>query len=855
MTHGLSFPEHLQTVLSTMLHTQQNSNQVPPKNNNRTQNSLPNPIDVHANSSNSAAAATSFTATKLPKTQSANNQDTVQIHPISLQLGDDNPSIFLSVETLEKFKKHCSSEGFKKLFTGELQLDSYPRCLWFLKILSMADCTEDFKEILNDCYHLEMFKFDETTFNGLRDLALALGAEKIAKMLLDNKYAYIDNYFSIIQDDNKEIIFNRRPSPNVITRLGQLSEKFKAELSKSEIKVGPLLSEILYDLRFLGLEDFNKKLNEAFDKLNVKKRGPFKLIALIREAQRWDLKDLEKKYLKDLYSQTLSVLSVTSNKFDLRRTHNSQYRSFILQSIYSIVRVIYFLSAYPDKELSTVIPTAINNFFQVHLRDFVILPNMFDEIVKMIKTYQIKELDFSESDLSDQNLATLAQIQSLQKLNIQGCPSITREGIEDFKAQSLAEVLGQISDNVLQQSQNRREKESSTGKSLPNPTAIQGNSAAAGASASSTATHLSEALSTNNQDTVQIDPIFLRMGSLNPPILISEETLKKLKKHCSPEGFKKLFTEEFQAQLQSNPLCFLKILSMVPCDCTEDFKEILIDCYHLERRIIDERAFQGIRDLALTLGVEIVTKRLDEDKEKMIGKRFSIISDKTIETIFETRPSKEAYKKLGEYSKKAKEELSKRTPNLSCLLEELMSDLGCLNPNKPNNVNNVNKSNDQKLQETFDQLKRIRGPFKFMALMNDAHHWGLTKLEKKYQYELRSRILSVLKDVSHKFNMKQDTESSILYSLSSINKVASLLFDIFPNDTELSTAYNNFFQVHLRDLISFPLTFNNIVLLIRNSPIKKLDFSGLNLNAQNLNLLSQIESLKTVKIQECSVRP
>ena len=701
MTHGLSFPEHLQTVLGTIL--EHNSNQVPP---NTTQNSLPNPVVVHANSFNSAAAATpnsaaAFRATKLDATRSVNNEvDAVQIYPISLQLGDnklgdDNPSIFLSVETLKKFKKKCSSEGFKKLFTGELQLDSYPRCLWFLKILSMANCTDDFKETLNDCYHLERFKIDETTFDGLLDLALDLGLQKITKTLLDSKDNVINKDVSVIYDENKEIIFNTRPSPDAIGMLALYSETLEKELSKPEIGLGPLFNEILYDVGFLNPENpSDQKLKKAFDNSGVKKRGPYKCIALMKEAKRWGLEDLERKYLEELNSVNVQALSKA----------------------------------------------------------------------------KVQEQDYTR-------LATIAE-----------------------------------------------------------------KSAAVTASSIVSITATPEAASANNQDEVQIRPILLPIGDLSPSILLSVRTLEKLKKHCSPEGFKKLFTDELQ--LKSNPLCYLKILSMADPDCTEDFKDILIDCYHLERCIIDETIFEGLLDLALNLGIETVTKSLVKDKEKMIGKKLSIISDKTIETIFNTRPSIKACRQLGKYSDSdiVKIELSKSAPNLTCLFEELLYDAGCLDLNNPN---------DQKLKEAIDELKRNRGPFKIMALISEARDWGLKKLEKRYQDGLRSGILNELRKASHKFD-KQHTESSIFYCLSSMHKVASFLFKIFPEDAELSTAYNNYFEVYLRDLISFPLTFNNIVLLIRNSPIKKLDFSGLNLNAQNLYLLSQIESLKTVKIQECS---
>ena len=99
----------------------------------------------------------------------------------------------VSEKTLQKFKEHCPSVGFIKLLTGELQLNLQSRGLWFLKILAMVDCADDFKEILRDCYYLERLQVDETAFDELFHLAKDLGLEDIIKNNRENTFKDISS--------------------------------------------------------------------------------------------------------------------------------------------------------------------------------------------------------------------------------------------------------------------------------------------------------------------------------------------------------------------------------------------------------------------------------------------------------------------------------------------------------------------------------------------------------------------------------------------------------------------------------------------------------------------------------------
>ena len=723
---SISHSEHSDILRST-LQNSQNEEVL-------TKKSLPNPLAVHANSAASAATATassaaSFTATKLPETPSANKRDP-QIEPIILPLGDFKPTILITEKTLEKFKEHCSTDGFKKLFTGELQIALDPKQrLCFLILLSLTRCTEDFKETLSDCYHLERYTINDETFNGLLDLTLALGMEKMTEMLSDNQQRLIDQEFSIIPDETKDIIFKTCPSLKACASLAQYSPRLQFELPKPRPVLTYLFNEILYDSGFLDPDNSEDvKLKEAFDNLNVKKRGPYKCIALIEEARSWGLDFLEKKYVDELRNKTLSLLSGTSN--DIKKAIEDRDMLRVNHSIVFIVELADYLLRYG---LNTELSTALNHFIEIQLRRLIIFPDMFDRMVKFIRKFPIEKLDFSRSDLGDRDLAKLAEIQSLNTLIIQGCSLLTGAGIAKFKRESKAAVLDRVSANVQPQSQAKapdqshtKEKENSTEKSLPIPTATRGNSAA-----SATATQLPETPSTNKQDLVTIKPIILPLGDSNPSIFLTVKTLEKLKEHCSLEGFKKLLTHEFQLSLRSpKDLWFLKLLSMA--DCTEDFKG-LTDCYYLEGSVIDEAAFSGLVELAMELGMETIAQKLLDDRENLITKNISIVFDENKETILNTNPSEKALQKFGRSCKKFKQELLKPNPVVTGLVKELIYEAGCLATNDPD---------DLKLKRAFDKVKESREPFKYMALIKVAQRWGLNDLVGKFQLQLRSKTLS-----------------------------------------------------------------------------------------------------------------
>lgn len=386
--------------------------------------SLPNPINLHGSSSNGSSAA-SFKATKLQVPKLKLDQKPIQIQSIILPLGFNKPVIFISEKTLQKFKEHCPSVGFIKLLTGELQLNLQSRGLWFLKILAMVDCADDFKEILRDCYYLERLQVDETAFDELFHLAKDLGLEDIIK---NNREKIINKPLSIIFDNDKKIIDETTPSFDACQRLSDYSTKLKKELSKSVPTLTVLFKELLYDA---GVFDLNNphdvKLKDAFDRLKLN-RGPFRCINLVEETKFWDLDDLQEKYIEELFSKTLNMLKTFSA--DIQKAIENRDKNSILYNISSTVELAaFFYESSPDEDLLG----AFHHFFEIHLRELIIYPDLFDKLIELIFDIPLEKLDFSNSNLQDKPLLQLAKIKSLKEIDIKDCKQLTNQGLKDFK--------------------------------------------------------------------------------------------------------------------------------------------------------------------------------------------------------------------------------------------------------------------------------------------------------------------------------------------------------------------------------------------------------------------------------------